>query len=110
MELADVAALVSIGKDLKSIWDNVAGDDRKKLDSVVRKLGETLIKDPALERQKQFLVSGTDELPIRLAGLVLDKQLRKKIAMRVSDHRVKSDDVAVVKCRQCGALQDLDFG
>lgn len=107
MEVTDIAALVGIAKDVKGIWDRINGNDQEKLDAVVRKLGEVLIKDPTLEKQKQFLVKGTDKLPMRLAGLALDKELRK----RVSRHTTSkvSDGLAVVKCRQCGALQELEL-
>lgn len=107
MEVTDIAALVSVGKDAKAIWDSITGSDKKRLDGVVRKLGEIFIKDPALERQKEFLVKGTDELPMRLAGLILDKELRKKVRSRMSAG--PSDGLGVVKCRQCGALQDIEL-
>lgn len=108
MEVTDIAALLGIAKDVKSVWDKINGNDQEKLDAVVRKLGEVLIKDPALKKQKDFLVKGTDKLPMRLAGLALDKELRQKMSKRLIPSNTE-DGLAVVKCRQCGALQEIEL-
>lgn len=112
MDVQKIAAFGSIAKDLKDLWDSVSGDDRKKVDALVRKVADVIITSPDLTEQKDFLVNGPDELPLRLTGYFLHKNVQKRLkaAMNASDPARDDDSIYIVKCRQCGGLQDISRG
>lgn len=112
MEPTQIAALVGIAKDLKDVWDKTHASDQMKMDAVVRSMANVLLQAPELSSQRQFIVEGTDVLPMRLAGLFLDPKIRELAGSALSRFRngssePKRGEFLVVKCRQCGSVQDL---
>lgn len=107
MDVQQLAAYASIFKDAKSIWTSISGDDKAKVDAIVRRAADVLMISPALQAQKEFLVNGTDELPLRLAGCFLHKNVQDRLARLTEEDSFDADVTHIVKCRQCGALQDI---
>lgn len=114
MDVTRVAHYSSLLKDLTSLWAGLQGDDKKRLDGVLKKVVVNFITDQSLERQKKFFLESNDILPMKIAALAMDPQVREYISNRVtikpgnSDTVSDEDAVPIVKCRHCGSLQILD--
>lgn len=115
MDVTKVAVYSSIIKDLSGLWSSLQGDDKARLDSVLKKVVKTFVPDEGLERQKKFFLESTDVLPMKIAALVMDPQVRKYVSSRVSVKAPESDEssteedvLPMVKCRHCGSIQILD--
>lgn len=115
MEITKVAAYSSLLKDLTSLWAGLQGDDKKKLDGVLKKVVTNFVPDEGLERQKKFFLESNDILPMKIAALAMDPGVRDYISRRVTVHtpegvvaEVTEEQITIVKCRHCGGLQILD--
>lgn len=109
MEITDMSAYMSMFKDVKRIWDKMAGSDKDKIDQVARSLADKLVTDERLARQKDFFVKGTDPLPMRLVGLYADKEVRARIqALREANKPPSMPETIAVKCPFCEQVAAYD--
>lgn len=115
MDVTRVAAYSSIIKDLSGLWSGLQGDDKARLDAVLKKVVKTFVPTEGLERQKRFFLESTDVLPMKIAALVMDPEVRKFVSSRVAikepqpDAELSDEDMLpMVKCRHCGSIQILD--
>lgn len=115
MDVTKVAAYSSLFKDLTSLWSGLKGDDKEKLDGVLKKVIANFVPDEGLERQKNFFLTSNDILPMKIAALAMDPVVRDYVSKRVTIHdpggatlEVTEEQLTIVKCRHCGGLQILD--
>jgi len=111
MSIGQVPLLLSVGNTIKEVWNNMEGGDRDKIDAVIRKLAGSFMSDPEFANAKQFLVEGSDPLPMRLLGVFADRGVRARIrrtAQAMSNPKARTQ-TCCVKCRQCGSIQDIEL-
>lgn len=97
------------------LWTSLQGDDKARLDGILKKVVTNFIPDEGLERQKQFFLTSNDILPMKIAALAMDPVVRSYISDRIKitpnsfEQGGDVDDLLpMVKCRHCGSVQILD--
>lgn len=116
MDVTRISAYSSLAKDLKALWDGLSGEDRDKVDAICKRLVQAFVPEGTLDRQRHFFLTSNDVLPMKLVGLFLDKEVRETVKSKIKGMSHSGEvqfegDVlqgVIVKCRQCGSLQQLD--
>lgn len=75
--LQDMMTYFQLARKAKSIWEDLGGQDRERVDALVRE-AVTVARLPAsLEPVRSFLATGSDPLPMRLVGAFLHPATRQ---------------------------------
>lgn len=102
--------LFSLGRKITKAWDGIPADKQVEYDQLFRETVKILPLPDDFAKVKAQLVDGEGTLPERVIMVAMDPSVRGLItgARDMGTAERIEPDVAVVKCRNCGFLQDLE--
>lgn len=110
--LASLPQLWALSKEANTLWEQLEGNDRDKLDEVFKRAVSLLPLPEQFSEVKGYLATGKDPLPARIGGALMHPSVRgvafgDLASTFASDHR-HSDETGIFICPHCDEPTALD--